>query len=732
MLEKTGNRLLKRRLCDDEGERVGREIIARSRDMCQCGCQCDECIGLDLAATHNANDCGIAGTAEEPLRHSDHANTVACKCQGCASCTADMMSLPTDPGGRLGDIHPPATHDQQACVCFGEGCLECQHISRADATAVNDRCNKNGESLISLVISRLDSLEVVDDMTDDSLGTAKSYSLPPGNYCTLENQRPQIRLAEEETDGGKKMDADSSDNDEDTTHHHLNVEDIRMSPRGAECSAGAATARSHVAVFCTFGIMFLIVGIMSSFGVFYVELLEYFDDSRSSTSLIGSINCGACHAAAPLVGLIEARIGIRKTVVVGGLLSAIGLIGSSFVFSMPYLYFTYGIISGTGFAIAFTASIGVLASHFDSQRRLDIAVGISTSGMGFGVLAFPPFIRFVIDAYGWRGAVLVCGGLALNVCVFAALSGPPIEKNELIRTLSVGSVAYLRTDKDVLRSDIVSMSMTSVYIMKDTDLHKGALTAGDTETHRSAPYKTKDVKTNSNTNGTAYKPMDSSRKIALKRLPCLSVIGNRVFLILLLSEILSNMTMSTVLTTLPDFAHCNGHSLFRASLLLSIYGTTATLGRLYLSLFSAAIRKFKSHKRVTIAATSFITMIAVLCMGFTGEKYYLIGIWVGLFGIATGAKGTFVSCFVIKLVGARNTITAMGLVGLSCGIGQFGGPPVAGVLFSMTGWYPAVYCFGAVTSLLAVLCVVVIIIMHIQDRRCRQRLRDNDPTQFDN
>jgi MFS family permease len=392
----------------------------------------------------------------------------------------------------------------------------------------------------------------------------------------------------------------------------------------------------------------------------------------------------------------------------------------------------------------------MLASHFDCQRDLDIAVGLSTSGMGFGVLALPPLIRIMIDAYGWHGAMLLCGGLVLNVCVFAVLGGPPKRENdEVIRSLSMCSVAYLRTDNDrpTFDGNIISMSMTSVYIMKDTDVGRTVGDMTDRTRMKNSACVTKDIASDGNvanvtkdttstgnaahvasrTAESAHAGLTGPHKTMWKKFPQLNVIRSNVFLTILLSEILSNMTISSVLTTLPDFAHCNGHSLFRASLLLSIYGTTATLGRLYLSLFSATIRKFKSNKRVTIAATNLITMFSVICIGFTGKNYYLISLWVGLFGIATGAKGTFISCFVIKLLGPKNTITAVGFVGLSCGIGQFGGPPLAGVLFSVTGWYPVVYCFGAVTSFLASSCVVVIIVRHSRDRKSK-RFKDSELT----
>ena len=51
-------------------------------------------------------------------------------------------------------------------------------------------------------------------------------------------------------------------------------------------------------------------------------------------------------------------------------------------------------------------------------------MGISVSGVGVGTFVFPPVIRALEHAYGWRGALLLMGGICLNVCVCGALFRP--------------------------------------------------------------------------------------------------------------------------------------------------------------------------------------------------------------------------------------------------------------------------------------------------------------------
>ena len=51
-------------------------------------------------------------------------------------------------------------------------------------------------------------------------------------------------------------------------------------------------------------------------------------------------------------------------------------------------------------------------------------MGISVSGVGVGTFVFPPVIRALEQVYGWRGSLLLMGGIGLNVCVCGALFRP--------------------------------------------------------------------------------------------------------------------------------------------------------------------------------------------------------------------------------------------------------------------------------------------------------------------
>lgn len=74
-----------------------------------------------------------------------------------------------------------------------------------------------------------------------------------------------------------------------------------------------------------------------------------------------------------------------------------------------------------------------VSQHFNKKRT--IAFGLSASGVGVGTIVFPFLIDFLEQKYSWRGALLICGGLTLNICAFAIALSPksPVTKENPLK-----------------------------------------------------------------------------------------------------------------------------------------------------------------------------------------------------------------------------------------------------------------------------------------------------------
>ena len=64
----------------------------------------------------------------------------------------------------------------------------------------------------------------------------------------------------------------------------------------------------------------------------------------------------------------------------------------------------------------------MINTYFNKKRGL--ANGLAISGAGVGVFMMAPLIQFTLGEYGWRGTILICGGVVLNFCVCGALMRP--------------------------------------------------------------------------------------------------------------------------------------------------------------------------------------------------------------------------------------------------------------------------------------------------------------------
>lgn len=160
-------------------------------------------------------------------------------------------------------------------------------------------------------------------------------------------------------------------------------------------------------------------GITFSFGIFNVEFLKYFGDSKGKTAWIGSIFMASPLLSGPIASYLTDRYGCRKVTIVGSITAAIGFLLSAMSDSMEMLFVTFGVIAGVGLSLCYVAAVVIVAYYFDKRRSF--ATGISVCGSGIGTFIFPPIIQYLITEYGWRGCTVLLAGIFLNMCVCGML-----------------------------------------------------------------------------------------------------------------------------------------------------------------------------------------------------------------------------------------------------------------------------------------------------------------------
>ena len=93
--------------------------------------------------------------------------------------------------------------------------------------------------------------------------------------------------------------------------------------------------------------------------------------------------------------------------------------------------------TGTGCGFCFLPAIAMVSLYFDKRRS--IAMGIAAAGAGIGSLVMALILHRLVETFGWRGAMLVHGGIQLNLIVLALLMRPlpsgPSQSDDLVITV---------------------------------------------------------------------------------------------------------------------------------------------------------------------------------------------------------------------------------------------------------------------------------------------------------
>lgn len=154
-------------------------------------------------------------------------------------------------------------------------------------------------------------------------------------------------------------------------------------------------------------------GFRTVFAVFFVALIDEFNWGRAEGAGVQSIAMFTYMVMAPLIGTLVDRMGPRKIIVPGIILTGFGLLLCAQIHTLLQFYLFFGVMAGIGITCLSIAPFTAILAHWFERNR-GMANGLAGVGIGIGPLFFVPFLQYLISSWGWRFAFLV-----FSILVFA-------------------------------------------------------------------------------------------------------------------------------------------------------------------------------------------------------------------------------------------------------------------------------------------------------------------------
>ncbi|KXJ20558.1 Monocarboxylate transporter 10 [Exaiptasia diaphana] len=205
------------------------------------------------------------------------------------------------------------------------------------------------------------------------------------------------------------------------------------------------------------------IGISNCFAVPLPVLLLKFKETKQRLGWLGSMATSVTFLATPLAGFFSKRFGFRATSLVGCITCSGGLVMTSFLNSVPPMYFSYGVLYGLGSCFLHTGSVFAVTAYFNKQRPF--ATGILSSAHSIGFIAFGPLMQVIIDVVGWRNMYRIMAALFALLIVLVVTFDPNVKSETLSESEELMSEQDLNEDrmKKKVKEKIQKQKFTLVF-----------------------------------------------------------------------------------------------------------------------------------------------------------------------------------------------------------------------------------------------------------------------------
>ncbi|KAM7003413.1 monocarboxylate transporter 2 [Tautogolabrus adspersus] len=467
----------------------------------------------------------------------------------------------------------------------------------------------------------------------------------------------------------------------------VKVQRTRVPEKPAAAPDGGYAWFVLLACFLVFGLTF---GFIKAFGVFYVEIHRYFETTATATSWITSIAVATIHIIAPVASALSTHYSHRSVVIIGGLISSLGVMFGSFSRNVFELYLTVGFLNGLGYALTWTPTVTMLGLYFEKRRP--VANALASAGECLLTFILTPMFQLLIDSYSWRGALLILGGLQFNLCVCGMLLRPIKATTDLMCEV---------------KSQEESLSLQ--LLPKDNEGHLGSRISVNHETTEACLEDSKEIpiKTMTDSNNSTKR---AELRTKILRYVDYTLITNPQFMVYSMFGLFAALGFFAPALFLVPYARSKGIEEYRAAALMSISAVCDLFGRVFFG-WVANLRLVETVQQLTATVILLGTVLLLCPLASTFPELAGFSAAYGLvFGATVGIHITVLA----EVVGVHRLGSALGFFMLIRSSGGLLGPPIAGFFIDKMSDYGTGFLMAGVALIVSAL---FLLLLHHMNRR---------------
>ncbi len=175
----------------------------------------------------------------------------------------------------------------------------------------------------------------------------------------------------------------------------------------------------YIVAFAVVCQMVLIGATLSSFGLYVVPVSAELHLSRADmNTVLVLMNLGGA-AIAPFAGWIVDRYPLKRLLIIGAVVSGVGLAALGLSHSILLSAIVIAVLITSGQSLATLPGSALIVRWFQAHRGRALTLG--AFGLSLGSIVGAPVVGQLIDSFGWRMSLILCGAIAFAIVFIPSL-----------------------------------------------------------------------------------------------------------------------------------------------------------------------------------------------------------------------------------------------------------------------------------------------------------------------